>query len=114
MSVAILGNRGIDTIALAAYTYFRNDPQTTGQWLYQRNVDAWNMHYNEHDTAPKFQQDLNYLNSIEVLGAVSAYRYQVADLDDPELFKFLNKIEREAIAHLDGYDDAWHLAFKEE
>lgn len=123
MSVAILGNTGINAIAQAASALiFKNridtvlmkkmpvttfDVNTIGQYLYQRNMDAYNQRYSEANPAPKFEPHYNDVPAVLTLAAIDAYFYQVSDLYDDKLTHLLNQTRLHVVRHMDGYDEAW-------
>lgn len=129
MSVAILGNTGINAIARAASALiFENrinrytdekmpittfDVTTIGQYLYQRNMDAYNQRYSEDNPAPKFEPHYNDVPAVLTLAAIDAYLYQVGDLYDDKLTHLLNQTRLHVIRHMDGYDEAWFAAMSD-
>lgn len=127
MSVTIVGNTGINAITHAASKFiFKHgkfiseklpahtfDVVTIGQYLYQRNMDAFNQRYGENNPAPRFQLHHNDVPAILTLAAIDAYLYQVSDLNDEELYNLLRNTRLHTIQHMDGYDEAWYEAMRD-
>lgn len=125
MSVAIVGNTGINAIAHAASKFIFEhgkfiseklpvstfDVVTIRQYLYQRNMDAFNQRYNEDDPAPRFTPSYeDNIPPVLTLAAIDAYLYQVSDLNDEKLYNLLRNTRLHTIQHMDGYNEAWYEA----
>ncbi|GGI15424.1 hypothetical protein GCM10007377_15830 [Galliscardovia ingluviei] len=127
MSVAIVGNTGINAIAHAASSFIYEygqflsteeklpittfDITTIGQYLYQRNMDAFNQRYCGDNPAPQFKPYYSDdISPVFTLAAIDAYLYQVSDLYDDKLTYLLTQARLYTIETMDGYDEAWRQA----
>lgn len=92
------------------------DLTAIGGLLLNTNQEAVNTRYGEHDVAPAyvFRFPARHLKAVEVLKALNCYDYQACELADYEhsdAAAIIDRIRREAIRALPGYDAAaWEIS----
>lgn len=127
MSVIMLGNKGINAIAHAVSAYKRErgmiawamhqmpepiastfDVATIGQYLCQRNIDAFNQERDAHNHAPRFTLTSDDTSTVFVIAAIDAYlnQLELGDIQDDKLTYLLMQTRLYVTQTMSGYVDA--------